>query len=73
MSHEEAIIVLFGKEYIQLSFKKMCVCMYIYIIIYICVLLTLRGRMGARSPSLVMPGITIIIRLGPFMPKTFVS
>lgn len=72
MSHEEAIIVLLGSSIFSCTLKKkmvVCVCMYVYI----CDLLTLRGRMGTRSPSLVMPGITIIIRLGPFMPKTFVS
>lgn len=37
------------------------------------VLLTLRGRIGTRSPSFVMPGTMMIILLGPFMPKTFVS
>lgn len=35
--------------------------------------LTFLGLRGTRSLSLFIPGITIVILLGPFIPKTFVS
>lgn len=35
--------------------------------------LTLRGRRATRSLSLLIPGMTTVILLGPFIPKTFVS